>query len=69
MDENKHNINLVIKNNPDSDDFEYGTYTLEFKNCSFRVEGDYFLIENEEKNTKTGQVFQLKTIKSYKIWQ
>lgn len=63
-------ITLIIKNNPnDNDDFEGGTYKLDFENALYRIEGGNMVIETKKDNSIIGQVFELKTIKSYKIWQ
>jgi hypothetical protein len=64
------NISLIIKNNPENDDdFGGGTYKLDFNNCDLKFLGDYLVIEVINGDEKVGHVFNLKTIKSYKIWQ
>lgn len=69
MKENKkYNINIVIKNDPD-DEFMGGTYTLKFENSNHMFIGDCLIIEKTENNEIIGNVFDLKTIKSYKIWE
>ena len=63
-------ITLIIKNNPHSeDDFTGGTYKLEFEDSTYHIEGNNMIIETEKDDSVVGQVFDLKTIKSYKIWQ
>lgn len=70
MEENKkYNINIVVKNDPEDDDFTSGTYTLKFENSIYRIVGNYLIIEKNENNEIIGHVFDLKTIKSYKIWE
>jgi hypothetical protein len=68
---NKHclNLKLIIKNDPYNDDFDTGTYKLEFENSFFRIDGSYMIIETKKENDIIGQIFDLKTIKSYKICQ
>ncbi len=65
------NISLIIKNDPyDDDGFDSGTYKIDFQNSFHFFKGDNMIIETkEEDGGVTGQVFNLKTIKSYKIWQ
>jgi hypothetical protein len=64
------NISLIIKNNPENDDdFGGGTYKLDFENCEIKFVGDYLVVEVINNNETIGHVFNLKTIKSYKIWQ
>lgn len=64
------NITLVIKNDPnDEDGFDSGTYTVEFKDSFMVVNGGNMIIETKNKDSVTGQIFNLKTIKSYKICQ
>ncbi len=64
------NITLIIKNSPyGDDDFGSGTYKLDFENSFYRIDGGYMLIETKKNNNIVGQVFDLKTIKSYKIIQ
>jgi hypothetical protein len=62
-------IKLIVKINPHDDDFDSGTYKLDFKNSFYRIDGGYMIIETKENNNIIGQVFELKAIKSYKIWQ
>ncbi len=66
------NITLIIKNNPkEIYDFDSGTYKLEFVNSSYNINNGYFIVETFYDNDSSiiGQVFDIKTIKSYKIWQ
>ena len=64
------NITLVIKNNPnDEDGFDSGTYTVDFKNSSMVFNGNNMVIETKNEDSVIGQVFNLKSIESYKIWQ
>lgn len=64
------NITLIIKNDPHEDDeFNGGTYKLDFENSIYRIEGNNMIIETKKEESIIGQVFDLKTIKSYKIWQ
>jgi hypothetical protein len=64
------NISLIIKNNPyDDDGFDSGTYRVDFQNSFYFFKSDNMIIETKEEGGITGQVFNLKTIKSYKIWQ
>jgi len=66
--DNVFNITLVIKNDPyDDDGFNSGTYTIDFKNSFFRIEGDNMIIETIEDDCVIGKVFNLKLIESYKI--
>lgn len=63
-------ISLIIKNNPyDDDDFNGGTHKLDFENSFYRILDNNMVIETRKDDTIIGQVFDLKTIKSYKIWQ
>lgn len=69
-DQYKMKITLIIKNNPHDDDgFSGGTYKLEFEDSFYRIDGGYLIIETKKEDGIVGQVFELKTIKSYKIWQ
>lgn len=65
------NISLIIKNDPyDDDGFDSGTYKIDFQNSFYQIMGENMIIETKEEDGGiTGQVFNLKTIKSYKIWQ
>ncbi len=64
------NISLIIKNDPyDDDGFDSGTYKIDLQNSFYFFKGDNMIIETKEEDGVTGQVFNLKTIKSYKIWQ
>jgi hypothetical protein len=64
------NITLIIKNSPyGDDDFGSGTYKLDFENSIYRIDGGYMVIETKKNNDIVGQVFDLKTINSYKITQ
>lgn len=66
----KFKISLVIKNDPnDEDEFSGGTYKLDFESCEYRINGGYMIIETKKDDSIVGQFFELKTIKSYKIWQ
>lgn len=64
-------ITLIIKNNPNDDDdgFGGGTYKLDFEDSFYRIEGGYIIVETKKDDGIVGQVFELKLIKSYKIWQ
>ena len=62
-------LKLIIKNDPYDDDFDSGTYKLEFEDSFYRIDGGYMVIETKKENDIIGQVFELKTIKSYKIWR
>ncbi len=63
-------IKLIIKNNPhDDDEFGGGTYTLEFEDSFYRVDGGYMIVETKKGDDIIGQIFELKSIKSYKICQ
>jgi len=69
-DQYKMKITLIIKNNPHDDDgFGSGTYKLEFEDSFYRIDGGYLIIETKKEDGIVGQVFELKTIKSYKICQ
>ncbi len=64
------NITLIIKNTPyDDDDFGGGTYKLEFENAFHRIDGGYMIVEQLIEGNIVGQVFELNSIKSYKICQ
>jgi hypothetical protein len=64
------NISLIIKNDPyDDDGFDSGTYKIDLQNSFYFFKGDNMIIETKEEDGVTGQVFNLKTIKSYKICQ
>ena len=63
------NITLIIKNTPYDDDEFGGTYKLDFENASYRIDGGHMIIEVLRDGDIIGQVFELKTIKSYKICQ
>lgn len=63
-------ITLVIKNDPNEDDeFSGGTYKIDFEECNYSINGNYMVIESKKEDSIIGQLFELKTIKSYKIWQ
>lgn len=69
-DEYKFKIVLLIKNDPYGDDeFDGGTYKLDFENSVYRISGNNMIIETKKSENIIGQIFDLKTIKSYKIWQ
>ena len=63
------NLKLIMKNDPYDDDFSSGTYTLEFENSFYRIDSGYMIIETKKEDGIVGQLFELKAIKSYKIWQ
>jgi len=70
LDQYHFKITLIIKNNPyDDDGFDGGTYKLEFEDSFYRIDGGYMIVEIKKDGGIVGQVFELKTIKSYKIWQ
>jgi hypothetical protein len=70
LNEYDYNITIIIKNTPTNDsDFNIGTYKLDFKNSFCRVDGGYMVVETRGEDSIIGQVFDLKLIKSYKIWQ
>ena len=62
-------IKLIIKSTPYDDDEFGGTYKLDFENALYRIDGGHMIIEVLEDGDVIGQVFELKTIKSYKICQ
>lgn len=66
---NLYNITLIIKNDPYDDDFSSGTYKLDFENSSYNINNGYMIIETIKDDSIVGQLFELKSIKSYKIWQ
>ena len=69
LNEHIFKITLIIKNDPhDSDEFNGGTYKLDFEHSNYRIEGNNMIIEVRKDDTIIGQVFDIKTIKSYKIW-
>jgi hypothetical protein len=70
LDQYRFKVTLIIKNNPhDDDEFGGGTYKLDFENSFYRIDGGYMVIETKKDDGIVGQVFELKTVKSYKIWQ
>ena len=69
MLEQQYKISLVIKNNPNDDDFSSGTYKLDFEQSFYYISGNHMVIETKKDDSIIGQVFELNTIKSYKIWE
>ena len=69
MVEQQYKISLVIKNNPNDDDFSSGTYKLDFEKSFYRITGNHMVIETKKDDSIIGQIFELNTIKSYKIWE
>lgn len=69
MVEEQYKISLVIKNNPNDDDFSSGTYKLDFEQSFYRISGNHMVIETKKDGSIVGQIFELNTIKSYKIWE
>jgi hypothetical protein len=69
LDQYHFQITLIIKNDPYDDEFSSGTYKLEFEDSFYRIDGGYMIIETKKEDSIIGQVFELKSIKSYKIWQ
>ena len=69
MVEEQYKISLVIKNNPNDDDFSSGTYKLDFEQSFYHISGNHMVIETKKDDSIIGQVFELNTIKSYKIWE
>jgi len=64
------NITLIMKNDPfDDDGFDSGTYKIDYKNSSYRMENSYFIIETIKDGECIGQLIEMRKIKSYKIWQ
>ena len=64
------NISLIIKNDPyDDDGFDSGTYKIDLEGSFYFFKGNNMIIETKDEEGIIGQVFDLKTIKSYKIWQ
>lgn len=64
------NVTLLIKNTPYGDDeFGSGAYKLDFEKAFYRIDGGFMVIEILKDGDIIGQVFELKSIKSYKIWQ
>ena len=69
MVEEQYKISLVIKNNPNDDDLSSGTYKLDFEQSFYHISGNHMVIETIKKDGSiVGQIFELNTIKSYKIW-
>lgn len=70
-DKKKCNITIVFKNNPnDYDPFLGGTHTIEIKEVlNYNIYGDNLIISREVDGGEINNVYNLKTIKSYKIWQ
>ena len=58
-------IKLIIKSTPYDDDEFGGTYKLDFENALYRIDGGHMIIEVLEDGDVIGQVFELKTIKSF----
>jgi hypothetical protein len=70
LDQYNYKITLIVKSNHyDDDDFSGGTYKLEFEDSFYRIESGYMVVESKKEESIIGQIFDLKTIKSYKIWQ
>jgi hypothetical protein len=69
LDQYHFKITLIIKNDPYDDEFSSGTYKLEFEDSFYRIDGGYMIVEIKKDDGIVGQVFELKTVKSYKIWQ
>jgi len=61
-------IIIIFKNNVNSMDlFESGSYTLSFKNCSYTISGDHYVLEQHNGDNVEGYVFPLKSIINFKI--
>jgi hypothetical protein len=70
LDQYIFKISVIIKNNPYGDDeFSGGTYRLDFENSLYRIESGCMVIETKVGDEIVGQIFELKTIKSYKLCQ
>ena len=69
LDQYHFKITLIIKNDPYDDEFSSGTYKLEFEDSFYRIDGGYMVVETKKDDGIVGQMFELKTVKSYKIWQ
>tara|TARA_R110000803_G_C11731387_1_gene289707 strand:+ start:301 stop:516 length:216 start_codon:yes stop_codon:yes gene_type:complete len=62
------NLNVLFKDNPDSEDDIQGTHKVTFTDAVMMVSGDHLVISehNEEGTSITGRVFPLKSVDSYK---
>lgn len=70
LDQHNYKITLIVKSNHyDDDDFNGGTYKLDFEDSFCRIEGGHMIVETKKEDSIVGQIFDIKTIKSYKIWQ
>lgn len=65
-------LTIIFRNNPNSDDdFDGGTYSVTFEKAAFQISGDYMVLHQQKEDEAGngyvhGQIFPVKTIKSYK---
>lgn len=59
-----------MKNDPhNNDEFNGGTYKLDFEDSLYHIKCNNMVVEYKKDGSIIGQIFDLKIIKSYKIWQ
>lgn len=60
-------ITLILKNNPDSyDEFDGGTYSLDYDNASYQLSNEHMVIKKFEGDDVIGDIIPIKTIKNFK---
>lgn len=68
----RHNLTVIFKDNPDSDDDFGGTHAIQYGNSTHKFTSDHMIILNHSTNggveSVEGHVFPLKSVKSFK-WQ
>jgi hypothetical protein len=62
------NLNVLFKDNPDSEDDIQGTHKVTFTDAVMMISGDHLVIteHNEDSTSITGRIFPLKSVDSYK---
>lgn len=62
-------MSLILRDKPNDTAFG-STYKLDFESCSYKICGDYMIIESKKDNDHIiGDLFELKLIKNYKVWE
>jgi len=62
------NLNVLFKDNPNSEDEFSGTHKVNFQNAMLIISGGYLVIteHTEDGSSITGKVFPLNSVESYK---
>lgn len=60
-------LTLILRNNPESyDEFDGGTYSVDYKNASFHLSNEHMIVNVHEGNEVVGEIIPIKSIKNYK---